>query len=240
LYSPAIWLPRRLRTDGVRAARQHEYKTSSFHRRVRSARICPGDPQLQDLSSGCPTGERKSRPPRETIVMETLALAGCQHGRDHHGAGVAPCAAVPLTSATSRAPKLPRCPMAVQWPPRSVGRGPLVRNPRAGRRQWRRGRCIFVTTRASIPASSRRSSLATCRIAIALPAFPGCRCSSAFCRVTLVFFCHAWTLWLYLNWLPSFFADTYRLSMALISSAVFFAGMIGDTVGGLVTDAATW
>jgi MFS family permease len=58
--------------------------------------------------------------------------------------------------------------------------------------------------------------------------------------VTLVFFCHAWTLWLYLSWLPSFFADTYHLdhnSMALISSAVFFAGMIGDTVGGLVTDA---
>jgi MFS family permease len=58
--------------------------------------------------------------------------------------------------------------------------------------------------------------------------------------VTLVFFCHAWTLWLYLSWLPSFFADTYHLehhSMALISSAVFFAGMIGDTVGGLITDA---
>jgi len=58
--------------------------------------------------------------------------------------------------------------------------------------------------------------------------------------VTLVFFCHAWTLWLYLSWLPSFFADTYHLdhnSMALISSAVFFAGVIGDTVGGLVTDA---
>jgi sugar phosphate permease len=58
--------------------------------------------------------------------------------------------------------------------------------------------------------------------------------------VTLVFFCHAWTLWLYLSWLPSFFADTYHLehhSMALISSAVFFAGMIGDTVGGLLTDA---
>jgi len=58
--------------------------------------------------------------------------------------------------------------------------------------------------------------------------------------VTLVFFCHAWTLWLYLSWLPSFFADTYHLelkSMALFSSAVFFAGMIGDTVGGLVPDA---
>jgi MFS family permease len=58
--------------------------------------------------------------------------------------------------------------------------------------------------------------------------------------VTLVFFCHAWTLWLYLSWLPSFFADTYHLthnSMALISSAVFLAGVIGDTAGGLVTDA---
>jgi sugar phosphate permease len=58
--------------------------------------------------------------------------------------------------------------------------------------------------------------------------------------VTLVFFCHAWTLWLYLSWLPSFLVDTYHLErsrMALISSAVFFAGMIGDTVGGLLTDA---
>lgn len=58
--------------------------------------------------------------------------------------------------------------------------------------------------------------------------------------VTLVFFCHAWTLWLYLSWLPSFFADTYHLelkSTALFSSGVFLAGMIGDTVGGLVTDA---
>jgi MFS family permease len=58
--------------------------------------------------------------------------------------------------------------------------------------------------------------------------------------VTLVFFCHAWTLWLYMSWLPSFFADTYHLephSMALVSSAVFLAGTIGATVGGLLTDA---
>ena len=57
--------------------------------------------------------------------------------------------------------------------------------------------------------------------------------------VTLVFFCHAWTLWLYLSWLPSFFADSYHLelrSTALFSSGVFLAGMIGDMVGGLVTD----
>ncbi len=58
--------------------------------------------------------------------------------------------------------------------------------------------------------------------------------------VTLVFFCHAWTLWLYLTWLPSFFADTYHLDLkktALFSTGVFLAGMVGDTVGGLITDA---
>jgi sugar phosphate permease len=58
--------------------------------------------------------------------------------------------------------------------------------------------------------------------------------------VAFVFFCHAWTLWLYLSWLPSFFADTYHVSLkdsALFTSGVFFAGMIGDTAGGLLTDA---
>ncbi|MDB5973958.1 MAG: major facilitator superfamily 1 [Nevskia sp.] len=57
--------------------------------------------------------------------------------------------------------------------------------------------------------------------------------------VTLVFFCHAWTLWLYLSWLPSFFVGTYHIelkSSALYTSAVFFAGVVGDTVGGLLTD----
>jgi sugar phosphate permease len=58
--------------------------------------------------------------------------------------------------------------------------------------------------------------------------------------VTLVFFCHAWTLWLYLSWLPGFFSQTYHLALketALFSSGVFLAGVVGDTVGGLVTDA---
>jgi sugar phosphate permease len=58
--------------------------------------------------------------------------------------------------------------------------------------------------------------------------------------VTAVFFCHAWTLWLYLTWLPGFFSETYGLPLketALFSSGVFLAGVIGDTVGGLVTDA---
>lgn len=57
--------------------------------------------------------------------------------------------------------------------------------------------------------------------------------------VTMVFFCHAWTLWLYLSWLPSFFVGEYHVDIknsAMFTSGVFAAGMIGDTVGGLLTD----
>jgi sugar phosphate permease len=58
--------------------------------------------------------------------------------------------------------------------------------------------------------------------------------------VTMVFFCHAWTLWLYLSWLPSFFVGEYHINLkssALFTSGVFLAGMVGDTAGGLLTDA---
>lgn len=57
--------------------------------------------------------------------------------------------------------------------------------------------------------------------------------------VTLVFFAHAWTLWLYLSWLPSFFVGSYGIDLkhsALYTSAIFFAGVVGDTTGGLLTD----
>lgn len=57
--------------------------------------------------------------------------------------------------------------------------------------------------------------------------------------VTLVFFCHAWTLWLYLSWLPTFFSQSYHLNLAhsaYFSSAVFLAGVVGNTAGGLLTD----
>ena len=57
--------------------------------------------------------------------------------------------------------------------------------------------------------------------------------------VTMVFFCHAWTLWLYLSWLPSFFVGEYHIdikSSAMFTSGVFAGGMIGDTAGGLLTD----
>jgi sugar phosphate permease len=58
--------------------------------------------------------------------------------------------------------------------------------------------------------------------------------------VALVFFCHAWTLWLFLTWLPTFFAESYQLDLkhsALFTSGVFLAGMVGDTAGGLLSDA---
>lgn len=57
--------------------------------------------------------------------------------------------------------------------------------------------------------------------------------------VTLTDFCYGWILWLYLNWLPSFFLHEYRLDLkksALFAAGVFFAGVIGDTVGGILSD----
>jgi sugar phosphate permease len=57
--------------------------------------------------------------------------------------------------------------------------------------------------------------------------------------VTTVYFCYGWTLWLYLNWLPSYFLHEYQLDIAksaLFSSAVFFAGVVGDYLGGVVSD----
>lgn len=57
--------------------------------------------------------------------------------------------------------------------------------------------------------------------------------------VTIVDFCYGWTLWLFLSWIPSFFFENYHLNLqssALFSAGVLFAGVIGDTVGGLATD----
>jgi sugar phosphate permease len=57
--------------------------------------------------------------------------------------------------------------------------------------------------------------------------------------VTVVYFCYGWTLWLYLNWLPSYFLHSYNLNLkssALFASGVFFAGVVGDTLGGVASD----
>jgi MFS family permease len=58
--------------------------------------------------------------------------------------------------------------------------------------------------------------------------------------VTAVCFCYGWTLWLYLAWIPAFFLHKYNLNLknsALFSAGVFFAGVVGNTAGGLASDA---
>ena len=57
--------------------------------------------------------------------------------------------------------------------------------------------------------------------------------------VTAVDFCYGWMLWLFLNWLPSFFQNEYHQdlkSSAVFSAGVFLAGVVGDTAGGLLSD----
>jgi MFS family permease len=57
--------------------------------------------------------------------------------------------------------------------------------------------------------------------------------------VTAVDFCYGWTLWLFLSWIPSFFLRNYHLDLkqsAAFSAGVFFAGVIGDTLGGILSD----
>ena len=57
--------------------------------------------------------------------------------------------------------------------------------------------------------------------------------------VTLVDFCYGWTLWLFLSWIPAFFYSNYHLNLAdsaMFSAGVLFAGVVGDTVGGVASD----
>jgi MFS family permease len=71
------------------------------------------------------------------------------------------------------------------------------------------------------------------------PRVPWGALASRMAPVTIVYFCYGWTLWLYLNWLPSFFLNEYHMDImksALYSSAVFSAGVVGDLIGGTVSD----
>jgi len=57
--------------------------------------------------------------------------------------------------------------------------------------------------------------------------------------VTIVYFCYGWTLWLFLSWIPQYFLHSHDLDLkksALFSSSVFFAGVVGDMLGGTITD----
>ena len=57
--------------------------------------------------------------------------------------------------------------------------------------------------------------------------------------VTIVYFCYGWTLWLFLSWIPQYFLHSQSLDLTrstLFASCVFLAGVVGDTLGGIVTD----
>ncbi len=57
--------------------------------------------------------------------------------------------------------------------------------------------------------------------------------------VTLVDFCYGWTLWVFLTWLPSYLAEARGFDlkrMALMTMLPLLAGVVGDTLGGVVSD----
>lgn len=57
--------------------------------------------------------------------------------------------------------------------------------------------------------------------------------------VTFVDFCYGWMLWVYLTWLPSYLKEARGFDLkqlALFTALPLLAGVIGDTLGGVVSD----
>ncbi|HEX7386851.1 MAG TPA: MFS transporter [Castellaniella sp.] len=57
--------------------------------------------------------------------------------------------------------------------------------------------------------------------------------------VTFVDFCYGWSLWVFLSWIPSFFADRFGMNLkhfAFFTTIVLIAGVIGDAMGGILSD----
>src|SRR5262249_18099703 len=58
--------------------------------------------------------------------------------------------------------------------------------------------------------------------------------------VTVVDFCYGWSLWVFLTWLPSYLSDARGFTldqMALMTMLPLLAGVVGDTLGGVISDA---
>ena len=84
---------------------------------------------------------------------------------------------------------------------------------------------------ARLPAPGARSAAA--------PPVPWRRLIVRMIPVTLTYFCYGWSLWLFLSWIPQFFQENGHLDLkksALFSSGVFFAGVVGDALGGVISD----
>jgi sugar phosphate permease len=75
--------------------------------------------------------------------------------------------------------------------------------------------------------------------ATARPAVPWRALVPRILPVSLVYFCYGWILWLFLSWIPQFFIHSYQLDIrqsAFYAFGVFLAGVVGDTLGGVVSD----
>lgn len=74
---------------------------------------------------------------------------------------------------------------------------------------------------------------------VARPRVPWPRLARRVLPVTAVDFCYGWTLWMFLSWIPSFFFSHFHLDLkhsALFSAGVFLSGVVGDTLGGVISD----
>ena len=88
---------------------------------------------------------------------------------------------------------------------------------------------ITAVDLAELPAQSARRR----------PAIPWLRLARRILPVTAVDFCYGWVLWLFLSWIPGFFFENYHLNLqssAMYSAGVLSAGIVGDTVGGVISD----
>ncbi|WP_371317724.1 MFS transporter [Pseudomonas sp. D2002] len=81
---------------------------------------------------------------------------------------------------------------------------------------------------SKLPPSKPKSSLV----------LPWRRLFKRMAPVTIVYFCYGWTLWLLLSWVPMYFMNMGMdlKNTAIFSSTVFFGGVVGDTLGGIVSD----
>jgi MFS family permease len=77
------------------------------------------------------------------------------------------------------------------------------------------------------------------RAASGRPPVPWLHLARRILPVTAVDFCYGWTLWLFMSWIPTFFLENYQLNLkssAMFTAGVLFAGVVGDTVGGVASD----
>ena len=90
-------------------------------------------------------------------------------------------------------------------------------------------------TRAELDTLPNRGAPA----AIVRPRVPWVALTRRMAPVTVVYFCYGWTLWLYLTWMPLYFLNEYKFDLkksALLTSAVYLPGVVGDYLGGVISD----